>query len=202
MRIGRKEKFRDLSNFLVENAGTWTAGKCFNFYFRVLPEFAKWIPLSRPKRSWQAGTQGLIQIRPKSGYCSLTRSLFWASRRCSDPTRENKIWCSKLSEISWKIQMLKKLSNFYRISRKNSLNSPDLHYQFPLLFACIFFFFINEIFEEQKKSARIFEWETFACASRLIVGFKTPGVSIWNITHRFTKQSPRSAQKLKSTSKK
>jgi hypothetical protein len=36
--------------------------------------------------------------------------------------------------------MLQKLSNFFWISRKNSLNSPDLHYQFPLLFACNFFF--------------------------------------------------------------
>jgi hypothetical protein len=33
---------------------------------------------------------------------------------------KNKIWCSKLSEISWKFQMLKKLSNFFRILVKKT----------------------------------------------------------------------------------
>jgi hypothetical protein len=68
-----KEKFRELSNFLVESAGTWTVGKCFHFYFEFLPELAE---REEKKRSWQAGAQGLIQIRAQSGHCSLSRSLF------------------------------------------------------------------------------------------------------------------------------
>jgi hypothetical protein len=144
-------------NFLVESAGTWTAGKCFHFYFRVLPELAKGIPLSRPKRRSEAGTQGLIQIRLKSGYCSLSRSLFWPPDAAQIPP-EKKIWCSKLSEISWKIQMLQKLSNFFRISTKKllELSWPSL----SISTSSRLLFFITRFWRAEKKPASIFEWET------------------------------------------
>jgi hypothetical protein len=87
-------------------------------FIQVMPELAKRFPLSRPKRSWEAGTQGLIQIRPKSGYCSLSRSLFWPPDAAQIPPGKIKFDARNFQKSVGKFKVLKKISNFFRISGK------------------------------------------------------------------------------------